>query len=213
MEIADGVRASNHDRERAVAALSTHAADGRLTFEEFEQRVDHVYRAVTTAEVDAVLHDLPAVQRPSGAAGNRQLRLPVWLHAEWRAWLGVGALCVAIWLATSLAAGVLLYPWPMWVIGPWGAVLLARSAGPERALCARRAHRYQRYNRQPASAAAPASDTSTSSLNATNSTNNSASTPAMHPGLHLSHQYRQQWLHALGHRSSSSNRRAHHQSA
>jgi hypothetical protein len=28
---------------------------------------------------------------------------------------------------TSLASGDWIYPWPIWVIGPWGAVLLART--------------------------------------------------------------------------------------
>jgi hypothetical protein len=32
---------------------------------------------------------------------------------------------LTIWLATSLSAGGPIYFWPIWVIGPWGAVLLA----------------------------------------------------------------------------------------
>jgi hypothetical protein len=36
---------------------------------------------------------------------------------------------VGIWLVTSLASGQLLYPWPVWVIGPWGVVLLAQGLG------------------------------------------------------------------------------------
>ena len=32
---------------------------------------------------------------------------------------------LAIWAATSLATWEFLYFWPVWVIGPWGAVLLA----------------------------------------------------------------------------------------
>ena len=40
-------------------------------------------------------------------------------------------LVTTIWLLTSLAGGVHAF-WPIWVIGPWGAVLLARtlSGGP-----------------------------------------------------------------------------------
>jgi len=43
---------------------------------------------------------------------------------------------LVIWAATSLATWEFLYFWPVWVIGPWGAVLLAqtltrRGDGPE----------------------------------------------------------------------------------
>jgi hypothetical protein len=34
---------------------------------------------------------------------------------------------VGIWLITSMASGGPIHFWPIWVIGPWGAVLLARA--------------------------------------------------------------------------------------
>jgi hypothetical protein len=34
---------------------------------------------------------------------------------------------VVIWVLTSIAAGQVLYPWPLWVVGPWGLVLLSRA--------------------------------------------------------------------------------------
>jgi len=39
---------------------------------------------------------------------------------------------VGIWLVASLATMDFRYPWPVWVIGPWGAVLLARTIGERR---------------------------------------------------------------------------------
>ncbi|AEF39022.1 DUF1707 SHOCT-like domain-containing protein [Hoyosella subflava] len=175
MDIANGVRASSNDRERAVAALSKHASDGRLTFEEFEHRVDHVYRAVTTADIEAVLQDLPAPAPAATPGAQPRSRAPIWLRAEWATWAGVGLLCLGIWLLTSLFAGSVLYPWPMWVIGPWGAVLITRSFGPERRACGRSAH--------------------------------------SRPAVHLAYDYREQWLHALGHRSSSRHRRTRQEQA
>jgi Domain of unknown function (DUF1707) len=41
------LRASDADRERAVALLRRRHADGRLDLEEFEQRVDKAYAART----------------------------------------------------------------------------------------------------------------------------------------------------------------------
>ena len=34
---------------------------------------------------------------------------------------------LAIWGIVSLATGVMIYSWPIWVIGPWGVVLLGRT--------------------------------------------------------------------------------------
>ena len=46
---------------------------------------------------------------------------------SWRAWATTSVIVLAIWAATSLANWELHYFWPIWVIGPWGAVLLART--------------------------------------------------------------------------------------
>jgi hypothetical protein len=48
-------------------------------------------------------------------------------QSAWRAWLTTSLIVVTIWAATSLAAWELNYFWPIWVIGPWGAVLLAQT--------------------------------------------------------------------------------------
>ena len=47
-------------------------------------------------------------------------------HA-WRSWASTAAIVLTIWAVTSLANWEFLYFWPIWVIGPWGAVLLART--------------------------------------------------------------------------------------
>ena len=76
----------------------------------------------------------PAVDRAAGAAARsaapparrRRRRLTRrWLLAD------LGELAAggrrspsAIWLIASIAAGELLYFWPVWVAGPWGAVLV-----------------------------------------------------------------------------------------
>jgi hypothetical protein len=45
----------------------------------------------------------------------------------WGSWLTTALIVTTIWLITSLSAGALLFFWPIWVIGPWGAVLLAQT--------------------------------------------------------------------------------------
>jgi hypothetical protein len=46
---------------------------------------------------------------------------------SWRSWTTTSLIVLAIWAATALAAWNLLYFWPIWVIGPWGVVLLVRT--------------------------------------------------------------------------------------
>lgn len=54
------VRVSDSERERAVDVLSKAFAEGRLTAEEHDTRVERAYRARTRAELLALSADLPA---------------------------------------------------------------------------------------------------------------------------------------------------------
>lgn len=54
------LRASDEDRHRVVDALQRHTEAGRLTLDEFTERVDSAYAARTLAELAAVTRDLPA---------------------------------------------------------------------------------------------------------------------------------------------------------
>src|SRR5690349_11657709 len=54
------IRASDADRDRTAAALREHLAAGRLTSEEFDERLDKTYAAKTLGELNDVLADLPA---------------------------------------------------------------------------------------------------------------------------------------------------------
>jgi hypothetical protein len=58
-ERAPAVRASDADREQTVELLRAHILEGRLTLEEFAQRLDSVYEARTRPELDALTRDLP----------------------------------------------------------------------------------------------------------------------------------------------------------
>jgi hypothetical protein len=58
------LRVSDSDRERTVLVLREHAAVGRLTLEEFTERMTTAYRAVTRNELDELARDLPEVPTP-----------------------------------------------------------------------------------------------------------------------------------------------------
>jgi hypothetical protein len=71
-----GPRASDADRDRFARMLSRHFSEGRLSKEEFSERLDRVMRARTLGELYALcadLPDLPAVDVPR-ASGRRLWR-------------------------------------------------------------------------------------------------------------------------------------------
>jgi hypothetical protein len=67
---AGGIRASDAERDATVERLSRAAGDGRLTLEEFSQRMEQATEAKTRAELDRLVTDLPAEPAaPAPAAG------------------------------------------------------------------------------------------------------------------------------------------------
>jgi len=55
------IRASDADRDRTAALLREHHAAGRLTAEEFNERLDKAYAAKTLGDLDQLLSDLPGI--------------------------------------------------------------------------------------------------------------------------------------------------------
>ena len=66
------VRASDADREAVVTRLQTAVGEGRIDLDEFGQRADAAYAAVTREELDLLVADLPASSaRPVEIVGRR----------------------------------------------------------------------------------------------------------------------------------------------
>jgi hypothetical protein len=73
----EGPRCSDAERERVVAALQRHFADGRLTVEELNDRLERVLGARTLGQLYALTSDLPelpVVEVPSGGASATRRR-------------------------------------------------------------------------------------------------------------------------------------------
>jgi uncharacterized membrane protein len=64
MAIRTDLRIGDADREASAAALREHYAQGRLSLEEFNQRLDAVFAATTRGQLDAITRDLPHVTAP-----------------------------------------------------------------------------------------------------------------------------------------------------
>ena len=132
-EMANSQRASDMDRDQVAAILRDALAEGRLDNDEFAERLDAAYRAKTYGELDTLTTDLPtsavapatdrppAAQQPSAVADSRADH---GLRAAWVTWAGAVSINLVIWLMVSLSNGEAVYFWPMWVAGPWGAVLV-----------------------------------------------------------------------------------------
>jgi hypothetical protein len=73
------MRASDADREHAVAMLHEQVGTGRLTLEEFSQRSATAYQSRTVGELDSLVRDLPqpAPASTSTLAAVRPTLLPV----------------------------------------------------------------------------------------------------------------------------------------
>ena len=62
------VRVGDADREAIAAQLREHYADGRLTLEELNERLDQTFAAKTRADLNIVMRDLPQAARPTAGA-------------------------------------------------------------------------------------------------------------------------------------------------
>jgi Domain of unknown function (DUF1707) len=129
------LRASDADRDRTASLLREHHAVGRLTAEEFNDRVEKTFAARTLVELDELLADLPAIdlyQLPSagirpaarrrGSSLDRTSRgaLVPARTAALVTWAAGSALLVALWLAVGAAVGGAAWiPWFVFVIVPW----------------------------------------------------------------------------------------------
>src|SRR5215212_4311408 len=137
------LRAADADRAAVAAVLGEHMAAGRLTLVEYEERVTRAYAAKTYGELAELTTDLPTLPGRRSGSQPAQQRVPATGRAQvpaargsrhrgsvadaWRAWFTTALVVTTIWLLTSLGSGEFAYFWPVWVIGPWGAVLLAST--------------------------------------------------------------------------------------
>ena len=142
------LRAADADRTAVATQLGDQMSAGRLTVAEYDERLARAYAARTYGELEALTADLPQPAPPPVAA--RTVHVPGhgasacgWSggpsrEAAWRNWAVVAVVVLTVWTATAIGSTDLPYFWPIWVIGPWGAVLLAQTLGRGRRDDARR---------------------------------------------------------------------------
>jgi hypothetical protein len=138
------MRASDADRQEVVDRLRAGLDEGRLKMDEYLDRMGLASEAVTYGELVPLYADLPEntsvarldpvpapvaqPQAPPPAAATRH-GLPTALKVLWTIWGAIVAVNVVIWALVSATTAHLIYPWPVWVAGPLGAILLAVTFG------------------------------------------------------------------------------------
>ncbi|MEV8511148.1 DUF1707 domain-containing protein [Dactylosporangium sp. NPDC051484] len=136
------LRAADVDRQFVAERLKAALDEGRLSLGEYDDRLKETYAARTYGDLDLILKDLPGFHPVAGSQldpvvpagddpderpGRPEGRHPRWLIGVWSAWLVAVSVNVVIWALVSISDRELATFWPMWVAGPWGAVLLAAT--------------------------------------------------------------------------------------
>jgi hypothetical protein len=142
------IRASDADRDRVAALLREHHAAGRLTAEEFHERMERALDAKTLGELDELMADLPAIdlyqlpdaslRRPPPHLGRSLL--PADSHAPAKftpgtvamgAWAVVTSVLVAVWAVAAVVGGGTWFPWWALIAIPWIWVVVRRQQRPK----------------------------------------------------------------------------------
>jgi Sec-independent protein secretion pathway component TatC len=104
------LRIGDAERDRAIAALGDHFAAGRLTSEEFDQRLDKALQARFNDDLEPLFADLPQTVEPSveqKSDHRSDMRL------AWSAMLWLAPMFV---MCAVVAAVLLSAPWLIWML-------------------------------------------------------------------------------------------------
>ena len=103
------LRIGDTERDRAVAALGDHFAAGRLTNEEFEQRIEQAIKARFNDDLEPLFVDLPHTVEPHVEPKSQQ-------HSDIPlAWAAMFWLAPLFVITAVVAAVVLSAPWLVWI--------------------------------------------------------------------------------------------------
>jgi hypothetical protein len=145
------VRVSDAERAEVADRLARAHGEGRLTLAEYDERVRAAHGALVRDDLAPLLGDLPGVTTTAAASAEPVAAEPVrprrrevcgafpvppglpfapgGLRGAVAAWAVASAVNVVIWLAVVLGSATLVYPWWIWVAGPWGVALLVGALG------------------------------------------------------------------------------------
>ncbi len=150
------LRAGDADRKKVADRLKTAVDEGRLGLDEYDERLTAAYSAKTYGELALLTADLPPPRSAEVAtvatptmrpADMRDIEIRDRGHdgryreygeyrpgyrgwrpwSPWRPWIMVSLITTGIWFFSGFGDSGSHYFWPIWVIGPWGLMLVART--------------------------------------------------------------------------------------
>ena len=122
------LRASDADRDQVVELLRQHTAEGRITAEEFDERMTAAYSAKTMGALAELTTDLPvdladhSRKQAELARAAKRGGLPRRVRQEISGLASLGVVLTTIWLISGGG-----YFWPMWPIGISLAITVVRG--------------------------------------------------------------------------------------
>ena len=126
-ELNPSIRASDADRERVVEILRRNTAEGRISADEFDERMTAAYDAKTMGALAELTTDLPVdlaehAQRQKALAKKAKPGKPMrrQVREEVSGLASLGVVLTVIWVLSG--AG---YFWPAWPLGIIGALMVA----------------------------------------------------------------------------------------
>ncbi|HZS93329.1 MAG TPA: DUF1707 domain-containing protein [Chloroflexota bacterium] len=111
------MRVADADRERVAELLRQNFSEGRLTYAEFQERLEQAYASKTFADLDTVTADLPA---PAPARPDRQSVRRARTRNHVITYVTIMVFLIIIWAITSPGG----YFWPIWPILGWGIAVV-----------------------------------------------------------------------------------------
>jgi hypothetical protein len=115
------LRIGDAERDAAVERLRGHAAAGRLTVDELDERLGRALAARTRADLAVLEGDLPRPRRPDPS-----------LRPHVTTYVLVMAGLVALWAVSGFG-----YFWPIWPMLGWGIGVVSHATGGRYACSAR----------------------------------------------------------------------------
>jgi hypothetical protein len=135
-EQVEALRAADADRHKIADQLKAALDEGRLSLDEYDERVRDAYAARTYADLLVIVADLPKpglsaaeVNASRAAELKREARrLPTALSVLWTIWGAIAAINLVVWVLLMITVADDIYPWPVWLLVP-GAALGAVTVG------------------------------------------------------------------------------------